>query len=106
MALFASIDMPSISDMSSPDVSGESESPISIGVEGPDPDIPSVPDSFDSSLSVAESAEVVLEVFGKTSIITAEAEDTATVLESGEATSLMSEVSISSPSYTIPHCMA
>ena len=42
IALFLSISMPSISDMSS---SSSSMSSLSIGIERPGPDIPSVPDS-------------------------------------------------------------
>jgi hypothetical protein len=96
--------MPSIPDMSS------SVSSLSTGSAGPGPDNPPVSESSDSSLWVAEGAGAgaVLLVFGRTSIITAEGEGTAAVLEGeleGELKaelkgyiSLMSEVSISTPS--------
>lgn len=83
--------MPSISSMSSSSVSS-----LSIGTERPGPDIASVPDSSDSSISVVEGIGSELLVLGRTSIIAAEGEGRAVVLE-GE-TSLMSEVSISTPS--------
>jgi hypothetical protein len=82
-----------------------SVSSLSTGSAGPGPDNPPVPESSDSSLWVAEGAgaEAVLLVLGKTSIITAEGEGTAAVLEAELETelkgyiSLMSEVSISTP---------
>jgi hypothetical protein len=91
VALLTSIGMPYISDLSS-----ESSS----GFAGPGPDNPPVSDSSDSSLPVVEGAGAVLLVLGRTSIITAEGEGTAAVLEGEleEDISLISEVSISSPS--------
>ena len=117
--------MPSISGMSSSDVSGESESSASsssTGITGPGPDNPPVPDSSDSSessaspISVAELVGAVLVVLDKFSTVSAEdvrapavvleevpvvateAENTAIALEDEGYISLTSEVSISTPS--------
>jgi hypothetical protein len=111
VALLTSIGMPYISDMSSESSSGfagpgpdnplvPDSSESSTGFAGPGPDNPPVSDSSDSSLPVVEGAGAVLLVLGRTSIITAEGEGTAAVLEGEleEDISLISEVSISSPS--------